>query len=225
MRVGISINGVLRDYFGQIEKIHTKYFPPEEGEDGIKVLDYNLDKWVTFPKEESEQAEIEFNPDFNPFDSKDRDSVSDVELNKVEEEVTLNEFLYERCTLEVFGSADEMVPQAINTLNNLILEYPEVEFVLTSREVGLSVPSTYFFLSKTSCSVNEVRFVKDSTEQWGYVDVMVTDHPDVIKSKPENKVCVVVNKDFNSDYGCDYRIDTIKGLNEVLQGLTKSVDV
>jgi hypothetical protein len=43
MEIGISINGVLRDFFGQIEEVHVKYFPPEEDEDPIKVKDYDLE--------------------------------------------------------------------------------------------------------------------------------------------------------------------------------------
>jgi hypothetical protein len=224
MKIGISINGVLRNYFKQIEVTHSKYFPPEEGEDGIKVLDYDLDKWVTFPTEESEQAEIEFDPNFDPFSSKSRDGVVDLELEPVNDTITLNEFMYERCTLEIFGSADEMVKSAMNTLNNLILDYPEHEFVVLSRETGLSVPSTYFFLSKTSCMSQEVRFVTDSRDSWGHVDMMVTDHPDVINSKPEGKTCVMVKKPFNEGSNGDHiRIESIKDLGNILESLKETV--
>jgi hypothetical protein len=225
MRIGISINGVLRNYFNQIEVTHTKYFPPEEGEEGIKVLDYDLDKWVTFPTEKSEQAEIEFDPNFDPFSSKSRDSVVDLDLEPVDDTITLNEFMYERCTLEIFGSADEMVKNAMTTLNGLILEYPEHDFVVISRETGLSVPSTYFFLSKTSCMSQEVRFVTDSRDSWKYVDVMVTDHPDVIESKPEDSTCVVVDKPYNNKYTNRnlIRIESIKELGDVLESLKETV--
>lgn len=226
MKIGVSLNGVLRNYFKQIEVVHTKYFPPTEIEDEngfkelsepIKVLDYDLEKWVTFPTEKSEQAEIKFDPNFDPFSSKSRDSVEDLDLESVDDTITLNEFMYERCTLEIFGSADEMVKSAMNTLNNLILDYPEHEFVVISRETGLSVPSTYFFLSKTSCMVQEVRFVTDSRDSWKYVDVMVTDHPDVIMSKPEDKTCIIIDKHFNNEIGLnDVRITSIKELGDVL---------
>lgn len=223
MKIGISINGVLRDYFGQIEKTHMKYFPPEDGDENIKVLDYDLDKWITFPKEETEQVELEFNPDFNPFNSESRDSVEDLELSKVEEQVTVQEFMYEKCTLEIFGSADEMVPYAMKTLNDLILEYPEHEFIIMSREGGLSVPSTYFFLSKTSCQCQNIKFVTDSKDHWKFVDIMVTDHPDIINSKPDNKTCVVVDKDFNKFLDNNDRIDSIKNLRGVLELLKQPV--
>jgi hypothetical protein len=64
MKVGISINGVLRDFFGRIENIHTKYFNPEDGQE-VQVKDYNLEKWLWFPKEEIVRKEMEFNPNFD----------------------------------------------------------------------------------------------------------------------------------------------------------------
>jgi hypothetical protein len=48
MEIGISINGVLRDFFGQIEEVHVKYFPPEEDEDPIKVKRFR--KMGSIPK-------------------------------------------------------------------------------------------------------------------------------------------------------------------------------
>lgn len=229
MKIGIAINGVLRDYFRQIENVHTKYFPPMdiELEDGsitqgepIKVLDYDLEKWVTFPKEEVEQGELTFDPNFNP-DTNIAD-IADVDLVKKEEETTIQEFMYEKCTLEIFGAANEMVSNAMETLNNLILEFPHHEFIVMSRELGLSVPSTYFFLSKTSCMCQNVKFVTDSTDHWKYVDVMVTDHPDIIKSKPIEKFCIVVDKPFNENVTQSHiRIGGIKDLGDAIIELDK----
>lgn len=65
--------------------------------------------------------------------------------------------------------------------------------------------------------VREVKFVSDSTHSWDYVDVMVTDHPDVINSKPTDKICVMVEKEFNKELSNDYTIKTIKELSEVLK--------
>lgn len=227
MKIGISINGVLRDYFGQIEKVHTKYFPPEdvENEDGsitegepIKVKDYDLEKWITFPKEEVEQTELEFNPDFNMLDKTDTQE-TEIKLEKKVEEVTVHEFMYEKCTLEIFGSAEESVPNAVKTLNRMILDFPEHEFIIMSRELGLSVPSTLFFLSKTSSQCQNIKFVTDSRDHWKYVDMMVTDHPDIINSKPNDKECVVVNKGFNNfkDMNSNTRIESIKELPNILE--------
>ena len=64
MKIGVSIDGVLRNFLGRVEEIYEKYFLKDENSE-IKVLDYDLEKWVTFPEEEVKQAEMEFNPEFD----------------------------------------------------------------------------------------------------------------------------------------------------------------
>ena len=31
MKIGVSVDGVLRNLLSKIEETHTKYFPPQEG--------------------------------------------------------------------------------------------------------------------------------------------------------------------------------------------------
>jgi hypothetical protein len=229
MKIGISINGVLRDYLKQIEIVHSKYFPTldENGEidddSSIKVNDYDLEKWVTFPKEEIKQGELTFNHEFTLDLTKENlDKISDVELTNKTEEVTIHEFLYERCTLEVFGSANEVIPNIMNVLNQLIIDYPQHEFVVISNEFGLSIPSTFFFLSKTSCMCSNIKFVPNNMEIWDNVDLMVTDHPEIIDNKPTDKICVVVDRPFNVELTSNYRIDNLKGLRMILEEITSN---
>lgn len=210
MKIGISLDGVLRDLFGKIEDTHQKYFPSEDGEN-IKILDYDFDKWLTFPEEETKQAELEFNPEFNEdqFLNEEQDLTFNNNINKV----TVEEFLYEKCTLEIFGYANEEVHSVMETLNQLIIENPEHEFIIISREIGMSIPSTFFFLSKTKCMCQNIKFVKDYETVWDYVDVVFTDHPKIISSKPKDKICVKVDKEFNK-LNVQSNID-IKSLKEI----------
>jgi hypothetical protein len=208
MKIGVCIDGVLRNFLGRVEEVHEKYFPPKEGETEIEVLDYDLEKWLTFPEEEVKQSEMEFNPDFN--EEEFMSSSEEVVLEKKIDKTTVEEFLYEKCTLEIFGYANEEISSGVDTLNNLILENPEYEFYLISREVGLSVPSTLFFLSKTKCMVQNIKFIKEFKSFWDFVDVGITDRPEIIKSKPKNKVCVKVNKNYNNSYDSDFTIKSIK---------------
>jgi len=207
MDIGISINGVLRDFFGKIEDVHTKYFPPEEDEDPIKIIDYDLDKWVKFPKEETKQNELSFDPNFK--EDEIVEEVEDIKLEKVDNTVTLEEFMYERCTVEIFGYAEETTYNSVSHLNNLILERGDDTFKIMSREIGMSIPSTFFFLAKTKSQCQNVIFVKDNKEHWDHVKVMVTDHPDIIKSKPEDCVVIKLLKTFNVELDSDFEITKI----------------
>lgn len=215
MKIGISIDGVLRDLLGQIEETHKKYFPTEEGEDPIEVRDYDLDKWVTFPDEEINQGEMDFNPEFNEDDF--LESEEDTELIKITKKVTLEEFLYEKCTVEIFGYADEVVSSAVESLNQLILETPRHEFILISREGGLAVPSTLFFLSKTKSICSNIKFVTEYTKVWDHVDIMVTDHPKILNTKPLDKLSIVIDKEYNKKIvQSGHRLKTIKEIDERL---------
>jgi hypothetical protein len=222
MIVGISIDGVLRNFFGQIEKVHSKYFGSEDDE-LITVEDYDLDKWVTFPEEEVKQAELEFDPNFKEDSFLESDE--SVGLVKQTKKVTLEEFLYEKCTLEIFGYANETISSAVETLNQLILEHPNHEFVIISREGGLAIPSTLFFLSKTKSICTNIKFIKEYSNVWDLVDVMITDNPDILKSKPNNKLSVIVDKHYNEDINqSGIRVKTIKEVDlRVLDGLHETL--
>ena len=221
MKIGVSIDGVLRDLLGKIEETHTKYFPPEEGEDGIEVLDYDLDKWLTFPEEEVKQNEIEFDVDFVEEVVKEKE---DIKLETKKTKVTIQEFLYERCTVEIFGYAEESTSSAMETLNRLIIDNPQHEFVIISREGGMAIPSTFFFLAKTKSSCPNIKFVTEYSRVWDYVDVMITDHPKIIDTKPNGKVTIVIDKDYNKDSNQNkMRFKTIKEIDSNILSEVESI--
>lgn len=211
MKIGVSINGVLRDFFGQIEKTHTKYFNPEDGEE-LFVGDYDLEKWIKFPKEEIVRNEIEFNPNFNEKEFLKSEDMLETQ-SVTDEEITVDDFVYDKCCLEIFGYADEIIDGSVQTINDLSLYTTgKHEFIITSREAGRSVPSTLFFLSKTGCMIQDIKFTMGTSDCWKYVDVMITDHPEILQSKPEGKITIKIEKTFNSDIPSDYTIRTVKEL-------------
>ena len=170
---------------------------------------------VTFPDEEINQGEMDFNPEFNEDDF--LESEEDTELIKITKKVTLEEFLYEKCTVEIFGYADEVVSSAVESLNQLILETPRHEFILISREGGLAVPSTLFFLSKTKSICSNIKFVTEYSKVWDHVDIMITDHPKILNTKPLDKLSIVIDKEYNKKIvQSGHRLKTIKEIDERL---------
>ena len=213
MVIGININGVLRNFFGKIEDTHEKYFPTEEEGKEIKVLDYDLEKWVTFEKKEVVKNEVLFDPNFNEQDFISTDKELDIQKVTENEEVTLQEFLYEKCCLEIFGYANETIDGAVQSINDLQLEIGEKhKVIITSREVGRSIPSTLFFLSKTGCMIQDIKFTLGTKDCWDFVDIMVTDHPEVLNSKPEGKKTIKVERPFNQEIQSDFTIRSVKEL-------------
>jgi hypothetical protein len=214
MRVGISINGVLRDFFGQIEKTHTKYFNPEDLSE-VFIQDYDLEKWIKFPQEEIVRNEISFDPNFNENEFIKSDATTQ-EIEQVkDDEITVEDFVYDKCCLEIFGYSDEIIDGAVNAINDLSLHSKNHEFVIVSREAGRAVPATLFFLSKTGCMIQEIRFVMGNIDSWQHVDCMITDHPEILNSKPEGKITIKVEKTFNSEIPSDYTVRTVRELSEL----------
>ncbi len=179
MKIGISINEVLRDFIGQLTYTYDKYIEESDIKEG-DVTNFNLIEFFKFD-----------------------------DINK------LNSFLYLEAPLEIFGHADQMSDGLMNHFNHFltdIIDDEEHEIELVSREIDKSIPSTYFFLSKTSCRANKIRFVRQHIEEWDGLDVLVTANPIALENKPTNKISVKVKASYNKDVKADYEIDSILDL-------------
>ena len=64
--------------------------------------------------------------------------------------------------------------------------------IIISKELNNSKPATLFFLSKLSCKVNTIKFVRDYNDKWKHVDVLITASPKTLLSKPSEKAFVIL---------------------------------
>ncbi len=200
MKIGITIDGVVRDFITKFELVYDKYFP---------VID----------EETGENIEIE------------RD-IKDLELYKYfkfsgdtpsQEETELNKFMYVDASLEIFGHAGEIKLNSVehlNQLHNMIEDMGHTPIII-SKELNNSKPATLFFLSKLSCKVNTIKFVRDYKDKWEHVDVLITASPKTLSSKPLGKVSIKVINTYNKNSNSDYTIVDLKELLEDKNTLTK----
>jgi len=124
----------------------------------------------------------------------------------------MNNFIYDEAALEIFGHADQLHDNIMNSFNNLIMDIEdeeEHEIEIVSREIIKSVPATFFFLSKLSCKIKNIRFVKNYEDYWDGIDVLITANPKALESKPENKVSVKINTSYNDSNSSDFTLDSI----------------
>lgn len=184
-KVAISINEVLRDYIGQFIYTYEKYIVPELEEKGKKYS----------------EVEIENVTSLNLTDHFEFESI-----NK------LNTFLYKEAPLEIFGHADLMSDGLMIHFNRFLSDIKddeEHEIELVSREVDKSIPSTYFFLSKTACLIDKIRFVKNNEDEWGDADVLITANSFALSNKPNGKISVKVKSPYNENLKSDYEINSL----------------
>jgi hypothetical protein len=124
----------------------------------------------------------------------------------------LNRFLYLESPLEIFGHADQVSDGIMTHLNQLLMDVKddeEHEIVLVSKEANKSIPSTYFFLSKTGCRADKINFVSKSANEWDNIDILITANPDALNNKPIGKISVKVEASYNTNAPADYTIKTI----------------
>lgn len=176
MKIGITLNEVLRDFIGQLAYTYDKYV----GENDVTeedITNFNLIEFFKFD-------------DINKF----------------------NTFLYLEAPLEIFGHADQMSDGLMNRFNTFLMDIKddgEHEIEIVSREIDKSIPSTYFFLSKTSCRIDKIRFVQDYASKWDGLDLLITANPQTLEAKPSGKISVKVNTSYNKNVSADFEIDSI----------------
>lgn len=127
----------------------------------------------------------------------------------------LFEFMYEESPMEIFGQAKETTPNVITHLTSLYKEMPKgYKLRVVGDDLGRAKSSTLWFLAKYGCSCDEISFYNTSkvTEMWEKTDVFITSDLDIIKSKPEDKELIIVDKVYNTDLLCNLRINTLKDI-------------
>jgi len=197
LRVGIDVNGVLRDTIIKVEQTYQKFMIDKT--DGIEdedVFDYK----ITYP--------------INTTDLKNHFTF------KNDEE--LFSFLYEDFPMEIFGHAPSREYSTFNDLNETYLRLrDEIDFLIISNEVGKSKPATLFFLSKFGCQFEKVKFYSEYTinSMWNEIDVLLTANPALLLDYPEDKMLIKYQTEYNEHIPFDNTINTIKELDAKLKTL------
>lgn len=188
MKIGITIDGVIRDFITKFELVYDKYYP---------IID----------EETGENKIIE-------RDIKDLDLLKYFEFSGGTQQ--LNKFMYVDASLEIFGHASEVKLNSVehlNQLHNMIEDMGHTPIII-SKELNNSKPATLFFLSKLSSKVNNIKFVRDYVNKWEHVDVLITASPETLDTKPNNKVSVKVINTYNKNNNSDYTVVDLKELLE-----------
>jgi hypothetical protein len=191
MRIGIELNGVLRDTLKKIQQEYEKWY-------------------LNNPfKEENEEE------DFKHEVMSDLTSLDIMNHLKFKNEDELYDFLYKEHTMEIFGHAGSVEPSGLLELNEFYLDMREFhDIIVVSDEIGKSKPASLFFISKFGCLVESVKFYSESTIKslWDSVDVLLTANPKLLLNHPENITVIKFNTSYNSDIKTEHSISTIKEL-------------
>jgi len=215
MRIGIDINGVLRDTIGKFTYLYEKHLI-DSSEESFAGNTYELDM-----SGNTELIEL----DNKPFEYKQISDVDSLELDKhfsFKSKEELFNFMYEEYAMELFGHAPSIEMTSFNILNDLYFELrDENELIIVSSEIGKSKPASLFFISKFGCLLEKVVFFGEITKKnmWDQVDVLLTADPILLLEKPVGKIVVKFNTSYNKHVESEYEITSLSEFGEIIKTL------
>jgi hypothetical protein len=121
---------------------------------------------------------------------------------------------------EVFDLA-QPYPDAVNTLNNIydfIKTHGFTLNIVTCQQSDEAKAAAKVWIDKYGFKYDEIILVDASKDKWKHADIMVDDADKVVGSKPVSKVCIKIDKLWNTATDGDINIPNIKGLTiDVMQ--------
>jgi len=196
MKIGIDINGVLRDTIGKFKTTYEKF-----------LIDNNLENLESENSFEYKVTE--------PIDS--LDLMNHFSFPSKEE---MFSFMFEDCPMEIFGHSPSSEMTTFSDLNEIYIKHRnEIEFTIISDEISKSKPATLFFLSKFSCQFEKIIFYNEITKNQilNDFDLIVTSNPDIIINY-NNKV-IKYKTLYNEKINSSKTIEKIKELDEIITNL------
>ena len=201
MRIGIEINGVLRDTLKKIQQEYEKWY-----------LNENLKELKLIEEDDSIERKI-------------ISDVTSLDLTKhltFKNEDEVYNFLYKEHTMEIFGHAGSVEYNGINDLNDFYFDMRDShEIIIVSDEIGKSKPASLFFLAKFGCLVENVKFYSELTinSMWDSVDILLTANPNLLLNHPTNKQIIKFNTEYNSEIQIKDTITSMKELKSKIEQL------
>lgn len=201
MKIGIEINGVLRNTLDKVGQTYKKVYL--EKTDGLEEED-NFNYEIIEPIESLDlKKHLTFKTDTEQYT-----------------------FLYEEFSMEIFGHASSTETMSFNYLNDFYLDFrTNHDIFIISDEIGRSKPASLFFLSKFGCLIENYIFYNTYTLEntWKNIDILITANPDLLLNYPKGKEVIKFNTEYNKEIKSKYEITSLKELNEKLKEIYGNV--
>jgi hypothetical protein len=192
VRIGIEINGVLRDTLKKISEVYEKWY-------------------IENPyREEDSKGEI----------ISELNSLEIMKHLKFKDEDELYNFLYKEYTMEIFGHAGSVEYNGMNDLNDFYIDMRDNhDIMIVSDEIGKSKPASLFFLSKFGCLIESIKFYSESTinSLWSSVDILLTANPNLLLNHSDSVTIIKYETSYNKDIESKHSITTLKELKSKIE--------
>jgi len=182
MKIAIDLNDVLRDYTRNFGEYFKKGYDQDVDLDSLEVDTNDLS--VVFP--------FKSRYDYEHF---------------VYEDFSWE--LFAKCPACETGLGAAFSNWITKTITNIDTEEPIEVMIVSPMEYGITIPATYWFISKLGCRAREIYLPIDSTTIWDKCDVLITASPNLLSIKPEGKKTVKIKTDYNKDCVADFEYNNM----------------
>jgi hypothetical protein len=212
MKIGIEINGVLRDTILKFRQVYEKVMIDTQDDENPSST-FQIDMSGNTEEEQTKPSfEYKIISDVNSLDLMSHFSFRD--------EDEFFSFMYEEHPMEIFGHSPSTEMLTFNILNDLYLELRDKhEIHIISDEINKSKPASLFFLSKFGCLVEHVSFYNEITKNdvLSKFDLIVTSNPDVIINYGDKIDVIKFDTCYNTNINSKNSISSIKDLKEKIK--------
>lgn len=213
MRIGVELNGVLRDTLGKFEQIYEKYLISKNEEIvNQQTYDVSISGETSLQLQSEEIFEYEILSEITSLNLMDH--------FKFRNSDELYDFMYKEHTMEIFGHAGSVEISSMNDFNEFYLEMRDLhDILIISDEMGKSKPASLFFISKFGCLVETIKFYSETTinSMWGSIDILLTANPNLLLNYPKNKKVIKYLTKYNQDIKSDFEISRFKDLKKTIE--------
>ena len=182
MKIAIDLNDVLRDYTANFGEYFKKGYDP----------DINLDELEVTTNDLSEVFPFKSRYDYEHF---------------VYEDFAWE--LFAKCRSCEKGLGAAFSNWVTKTITNIDTEEPIEVIIVSPMEYGITIPATYWFISKLGCRAREIYLPTDSSTIWDKCDVLITANPKLLSLKPDGKKSVKIKTDYNTDCQADFEYNNM----------------
>lgn len=213
-RIGIEVNGVLRDTIGKFKQLYEKHMIDEyEAENSNQT--FSIDSSGNTTADITEEK----------FEYKIMEPIDTYKLQNhftFKNDDELYDFMFEDFPMQLFGHAGSTETYSFNDLNEFYIENRDkYEIFIISDEIGKSKPATLFFLSKFGCLVENIKFYSSSTigGMWDTIDILLTANPELIEEHPEDVTVIQFVTEYNKSINKNHKIESMKDLSDLITKL------
>ena len=212
MKIGVEINGVLRDTIGKFTQLYEKHMIGD-------LDDESTDK--TFNLDYSGNTEEITVSDFFKYEIKsDVTSLNLTEHFSFPSSEEFFTFMYEEFAMGIFGHASSTEMTSFNYLNDFYTKNRnEHDIYIISDEIGKSKPATLFFLSKFGCLIENITFYSEQTKDkvLNQFDLIVTSNPDILINYKNTCKLIKFETVYNNKIESTITINSLKELDDIIQ--------